>query len=99
MAVAILVDTDYRYFGRWGLNYKESSELSAACQYLGREPGELDLTDQAAILVLKEWYDRNPIEPDSLQGNDFQDIASHEELDVAALPIGGPNTDETPIAG
>jgi hypothetical protein len=94
MTVAIIVDTFPEELS-WWLSH---SELSTAYQYLGYEPGELDPTDQAAISVLKEWYARNPIEPDSLQGNDFQDIASPEELDVAALSIGGPNIHETSIA-
>lgn len=58
MIVAILIDS----FARLSHNY---SALSAAYQYLGCEPGELDLTDKAAISVLKEWNARNPIEPDS----------------------------------
>jgi hypothetical protein len=98
--VAILVDIDSGDDARrrWPSAYEDSARLSAAYQYLGCEPGELDLTDQAAISVLKEWNARNPIEPDSLQGDDFQDVALPQELDVAALTIGGPNIYETSIA-
>jgi hypothetical protein len=68
---------------------------STGYQPLGCEPGELDLTQDAAISVLKKWYARNPIEPDSLQGDEFRDTALPEGLDVAALSIGGPKIDET----
>jgi hypothetical protein len=69
--------------------------LSKAYHSLGFGPGKLDLTPQAALSVLKEWYAKNPIEPDPLQGEDSHDMALLEELDVAALSINGPNTDET----
>ena len=97
MIVAILIDN---VAGRlhWGHSHNYSAELSAAYQYLGCEPGELDLTDKAAISVLKKWNARNPIEPDSLQGDDFHDVALPQELDVAALTIGGPDIYETSIA-
>ncbi|KAM0689806.1 hypothetical protein Q7P36_010677 [Cladosporium allicinum] len=98
MFFEILPGYPYHERMRWKFDLVGPTSLSKAYQSLGYEPGELDLTPKAAISVLKEWYARNPIEPDSLQGNDFQDIASPEELDVAALSIGGPNTDETPIA-
>jgi hypothetical protein len=65
---------------RWFLDREGPARLSAAYRYLGCEPGELDLTREAALSVLKEWYAKNPIEPDFLQGDDFQDIALLEEL-------------------
>jgi hypothetical protein len=92
----IYSDTIYSYGQkpRWDLVHRCSARFNTAYQFLGCEPGVLDLTPQGAISVLKEWYVKNPIELDPLQGDDFQDIALPKELDIAALSINGPNTDE-----
>jgi hypothetical protein len=65
----------------WSLEDPDSVSVSTAYQSLEFGPGELDLTSESALSVLKEWYAKNPIEPDSLQGYVFQDIALPEELE------------------
>jgi hypothetical protein len=85
----------YPSLSRWFLDHEDPAMLNTAYQSLGFGPGELDFTREAALSTLKEWYAKNPIEPDPLQGDDLQDIALPEDLDVVALSINGPNTDET----
>jgi len=80
---------------RWHFTYEDPAVLSAAYQSLGCEPGELDLTSKAALSVLKEWYAKNLIEPDSLPGDDLRPMALPEELDLAVLSMDDRLTDET----
>jgi hypothetical protein len=56
------------YRGRHPRSFCEDQpRFDAVYEFLGCGPGELDLTPEAALSVLKEWYAKNPIEPDSLQ--------------------------------
>jgi hypothetical protein len=95
--VAILINIISAEFGMWMCHFTpvDLASVNTAYQSLGCQPGELDLTPDAAISVVKKWYARNPIEPDSLQGDDFRNTALPEGLGVAALSIGGPDIDET----
>jgi hypothetical protein len=61
------------------------ARLNAAYQSLGCGPGELYLTLEAVFSVLKEWYAKNPIEPDSLQGDYIQDISPPDGVNAAGL--------------
>jgi hypothetical protein len=69
----------------WYFDCKNPARLNAAYQSLGCGPGELDLTLEAVFSVLKEWYAKNPIEPDSLQGDYIQDISPPEGVNAAGL--------------
>ena len=69
-------------FSDWEPADRDSARLSTAYQSLGWGPGELCLTPGAALSVLKEWYARNPLEPDSSEA-DFQGMALPEELSLA----------------
>lgn len=70
-------------------------ELNAVYELLGCGPDELDLSPEAAISVLKDWYAGNPIEPDSLQDDVFHGKVSSEELDLAGLSMDESFADET----
>jgi hypothetical protein len=67
----------------WDFDCENPARLNAAYQSLGCGPGELDLTLEAIFSVLKEWYAKNPIEPDSLQGDYIQDISPPEGVNAA----------------
>jgi hypothetical protein len=91
--VAVLFDVLLPEESRWGSKYADPASLSTAYQSLGCGPGELDFTPGTAISVLKEWYAKNPIEPDPFQ-DDFQDMALPEGMDLAGLSSDEPAADE-----
>jgi hypothetical protein len=81
--VAIIFYDRPKGYDRWAFGMHEYLAVpSAARQLLGYGPSELDLTPEAAISVLKEWYAKNPIDPDASQEEDFQDSASMDEFSL-----------------
>jgi hypothetical protein len=66
----------------WEPTNRDPARLNTAYQSLGWGPGELCLTPEAALSVLKEWYARNPLEPDSSEA-EFQGMVLPEELSLA----------------
>jgi hypothetical protein len=93
--VAVVFDVWVQDESDWDFNYERPADLSSAYQSLGCGPGELDLTPEAVLSVLKEWYAKNPIEPDSLPKDDIRPMALPEELDLAGLSMDDRLTDET----
>jgi hypothetical protein len=91
--IAVVFDVEPGLTVRWRY-CDDPAQLSKANHSLGFEFGELDLTPEAAISVLKEWYAKNPIELDSSEAN-VQGMILPEELSLAGLSMDESTTDET----